>query len=138
MRTRLVGLIAGLIVAGSATIAHAEDCTEVTLEQAIDSHQSGEIDEASGDSRDICKMTLVKQDIKACLTFYDPSKCTGPAGDWVKGWDALKLPTTSDYPPPLALPQLPQPTLLQLRVPFTKSAADYLAEMKSPYVSQVR
>lgn len=132
MRMSLVALV----MVGSAAIASAQ-ASEGTrsLEDAIKLHQTGKIDP----SENKWAADRVKEDIKACLTFYEPNECTGPAADWVKRWDALKLQpstgATSSSPQPV---DLLRPSLLQLHVPFTKSAADYFVTMPSPSASGTR
>ena len=139
MRMRLVVPIAALIVVGSTAVAHAETGVEtMSLEDAIKFHHSGEIDKDSGDKRAHAEK-LVKQDIRACLSFYNPDQCTGSAKEWVEQWDALELPSSSAESSTSALSSSsPWKSLLQLHAPFTKSAVDYFVAMPSPSVAMIR
>ena len=141
MTIRLAAPIVALIAVGGAAVAQGAGeepmSPEKALEKAIELHRSGEFDpDDNGDHANAVK--LVKQDIKACLTFYEPTECTGPAEKWVQGWNALKLPPPSDRNSTFTPSGLPPPSLLQLHAPFTKSAADYFVEMSSPSVSVTR
>ena len=96
---------------------------DLDLDKAIEFHRSGNKN---------CGADLVKEDTKACLTFYKPGDCTGRAAQWVSRWDALKRPSfpdsqSSSAPPPALVP----PSLLQWKVPYTRSAVDYLVLMPS-------
>lgn len=139
MGMRFVAAITALIVVGSPVIAHAEaGGNSMCLETAIELHRSGQLDTASDGDR-ARAVELVQQDIQACLTFYVLDECTGPAAEWVESWNALELTSTSgedsDLTPSSALPN---PSLLQLHAPFTKSAADYFAAMPFASVGATR
>lgn len=146
MRMRLVAPFAVLIAVGSTTIAHAANVGKsMSLENAIEHHRSGKLDTLSEADRTNA-VDLVTQNIKACLTFYEPNDCTGPAEEWVRKWNALELASTSNEDPATtnssALPRsplvLPEPSLLQWHAPFTKSAADYFIAMPFPYAGATR
>ena len=140
MGMRLVALIAALAAIGCAGIVQAQAggaCNpSMSLKDAIDFHRSGDFGTGGAAIND-CAVNLVKQDIKACLTFYELDECTGPAAAWVTKWKALALRSpsedTDDAPSPdLPRPSLLQPSPLQWHVPFTKSAVDYFAAMSRP------
>ena len=128
MRMRLVILISTLIVVGSDHVAYAESCKEsMSLEDAIELYRSGQINENTDPNLAERATELVKRDIKACLTYFEPDKCQGPAKAWVIKWAALQLPSSSSKPLVLR-----PPSLLQWHVPFTKSVVDFVASMPSP------
>lgn len=138
MMIRLAALIMALIAVGSVAVAQGAGDQPMSLEKAIELHRSGEFDpDKNGEHENAVKR--VKQDIKACLTFYELTECTGPAKKWVQGWNALELP-----PPSAQHATFTQPTVLpplspfQLYAPFTKSAVDYFVEMPSPSVGATR
>ena len=135
MRMRDVALMAALLVGGSTSIVHAQGCG-MTLEEAKSIHRSGEIDNI-GDGN--CARELVKQDIEACLIFYELDECEGPAKVWVETWDRLELPQQPAQESASArFPRLPPPSFLQPHAPFAKSVTDYLSEMSYPHVSATR
>ena len=138
MKMRLVAPIVALIAVGSVAVAQGAKeqpmSPEEALEKAIELHRSGEFD-PNNNNEHADAVELVQQDIKACLTFYEPTECTGPAETWVQGWNALELPLPSAQNSTVTQPSaLPQPSLLQLHAPFTKSAVDYYFKIAFPSV----
>ena len=138
MMIRLAASITALIAVGSVAVAQGAGDQPMSLEKAIELHRSGEfapdkIDEHAN------AVKLVKQNIKACLTFYELTECTGPAEKWVQGWNALELPPPSAQYSTFTQPSvLPPPSPFQWHAPFTKSAVDYFVEMSSPSVAATR
>ena len=136
MMIRLAASIMALIAVGSVAVAQGTENQPMSLEKAIELHRSGEfapdkIDEHAN------AVKRVKQDIKACLTFYELTECTGPAEKWAQAWSALELPPPSAQHSTFTQPSvLPSP--FPLYAPFTKSAVDFFVEMHSPTVGATR
>ena len=134
---RLAASIMALVAVGSVAVAQGADDQPMSLEKAIELHRSGELDPKIDEHANAVKR--VKQDIKACLTFYELTECTGPAEKWAQAWNALELPPPSAQHSTFTQPWvLPPPSPFQLYAPFTKSAVDYFVEMPSPSVGATR
>ena len=141
MRLRLVAAVMALIVTFGADISHADDDgqqTQMSVDEAIGHLRTGDFDDCGDGCKDRVAQ-LVKQDIKACLTFYGPKDCTGPAKDWVTRWNSLRpLPNLAENSDASQSPILPPPSLLGWHAPFTKSAVDYFVEMSRPLAGATR
>lgn len=143
MRLRLVAAITALIAAFGAAISHADGNgppKQMNLEEAIKHLRTGNFGDCGNDCRNRAT-ELVKGDIKACLTFYGPEECTGPAEDWVRRWNALKPPSnlaenSDDSQSPIR--PSPSPSLVGWHAPFTKSAVDYYVEMSRSFAGATR
>ena len=138
MMIRLAASVIALIAVGSVAVAQEAGDQPMSLEKAIELHRSGEFDPDNNDEH-ANAVKRVKQDIKACLTFYELTECTGPAEKWAQGWNALELPPPSAQHTTFTQPSvLPPPSPFLFHAPFTKSAVDYFVEMSSPSVAATR
>ncbi len=128
MRTFLVVLIAALLMVGGTTVAHAGDCSGMSVEKA----RNILLEESPTRTEYPCAAKRVKQDIKACLEFFKQDECTGPAKVWLNAWDKLK-PQPSEESSSVKSLALSTPSILKPRAPFAKSITDYLRETPYPY-----
>ena len=132
MRLKFSLPMAILVAVGSIALANSDNGNNLTLSAAIELHKSGmPVDNSVA-------VKLVKQDIKACLTYYSTKECDGPAKIWLDNWENLEFPLPSeDNANSRKLFTLSSPPKRRFGIPYANSSADYFFRMPSPFVSSV-